>query len=399
MNVQGLSFPTTFKAKWPKSLNPSLLSTSQKIINFFWNALSLIIFPIGLMRLANTLIKHFAWSRILPGLSMNVEERGDALLKIYKGQRIQLTAPDGATLEGAFFPGKKHPKKAVIYASGNAAQWEVIQENLDILKPLGVSIISINPRGVGKSSGWRYEQGYALDIYTTYEYLIHQLQMDPEDIVLMGFSMGGGYGTCGAALIQEKYPDKKISAININSFGNLSTAIDVFLSNTNSFISPLLRLSNKLLGLDIKAKIAWDSLKGKKCLFHCTSDNIIFPKASLYQAIKNHPKSKTTAIKMHEHFHASSISHNRTFFADENKKLYTELLKMLHLKKEDTLFKKIELSKDLKSIPFVLTTGSPYLTKCVLDNQIQLLHLSMKFPSSLDGSCLVVEKIYPKSET
>lgn len=312
---------TPFQAQWPKRHDPALKSLIHKVGKVFWNIISVVIFPIGLVRLAGYYLRNLVLRCIIPGVSLPIRgywdlakiitclpfnpenfkadltKEGKACLKEHRGETVKLQAPDGAKLDGAFFPGK-HRKKVILFVGGNAEQWET-GDWLHLLKPLDASLLFINSRGVGSNSGKRHEDGYALDTYTAYEYLIHKQGMDPEDIVCTGFSMGGANTTRGASLIQEKYPDKKIKAVNINSFSNLHLEIQTLLKNLGFFVATIGSIGARLLNLDMDVKKDWDTLKGEKYLFHNPNDPVIPLPAQLATAVKKDPIGKSHLIELH----------------------------------------------------------------------------------------------------
>ncbi|NGX37102.1 MAG: hypothetical protein K1000chlam2_00252 [Chlamydiae bacterium] len=301
-----------FQAAWPKALDPAFKNILVKIAQFI---LKIVLFPFIFVR---RLLRNYVFHIIIPGQPVDCTWEGKSLLQKYGGQSIQLKTPDGATLDGAFFPGK-NPKKAILYATGNCHQWELLDDKLQELKPHDTSILIINPRGVGKSSkGTESEEGYALDYYTASEYLIKQHNLDPENILSIGFSMGGATTALGAALIQEKYPDKKISAINICSFSSLQLTIQKVLGKWGT----LAKFGSMLLGVDMHVKEAWDKLKGERCVFFNPEDGTIPTSASLFQAVKDNSKGR---CYLYEMLHIPD--HSRPFFKDELEILNAQIQK------------------------------------------------------------------------
>jgi hypothetical protein len=319
----------TYEAHWPKELDPALKNVLTKIARLFWNIISVIIFPIGLVRLVSRALRDGALRIIVPG---NVEVvcnvMGKSLLKNFSGHPLTLTSPDNTLLDGAFFPGKIR-KKAIIYAFGNAHQWENCSQRLEQLKPLNTSILVINPRGVGKSEGTRSEEGYALDIYAAYDFLIKKEKIDPNDIVFVGFSMGAAYGTCGAALVQEEYPDKEIKAINIKSFSDLQLELQTILAG-RGILGAIARITAKILAFSLYPKQGWDTLKGKKCIFYDPSDEVIPKPASLFKAVKDHPVGTTEVVKLHPR------GHNAYFVEDELNTFQNTILDYLKIDRSQT---------------------------------------------------------------
>ena len=310
--------PQVFKAPWPKSLAPT---TCSKIAQVFWKVISIIIFPIFLTQAAFRWVRNRALRVIVPGniqsdtpiasyfdliklilrFLYNPENfkadntcEGLHQIQTHNGQSIQLQTPDGAFLDGAFYPGK-NPKKAIIYAFGNGEQWENHTDTISWLKNFNTSILMFNPRGVGKSQGPRSEQGYILDAYSAYRYLIDKQHLDPEDVLLVGFSMGAAYGTCAVSLIQKDFPGKKINVINLCSFSNLHLEVQNVL---RGWIGSILRIGACILNFDLNPKAAWDQLKGKKCLFYRANDDVIPHTASLCKAVTDNPIGKTRVVEL-----------------------------------------------------------------------------------------------------
>lgn len=349
--------PIFYEAKWPEKLNPALKSLAHKVMRVIWDIISVIIFPIGLMRLAIKWLKNKVLRVIVPGnidLDMHLvhfkstwdwikaigrflvnsehfkidrDVDGKKLLNDFGGYPLKLTTPDKVKLCGAFFPNKIR-NKAIIYATGRTGQWENKTVRLNELLTLNTSLLMVNPRGVGRNKDHRSEEGYALDIYAAYDFLINHQNIDPNDIVLVGFSMGGAYGTCGAALAQQQYPDKEFKAISINSFSDLQLEVQTSLQG-HGILKLIGRIAAKVLRLKLNPKAAWDKLKGEKWIFYNPSDELIPKSASLYRAVKKHPVGTTHVVKLHNN--NTGAEHTRHFKPDELSVLQATILRMLKL--------------------------------------------------------------------
>lgn len=337
--VTPIDVKSHFKAEWPRHLDPALESTASKVKRILWNLLSIIIFPIGLCRLAYWTVRSIALKMAIPGPPYLNGSNGKVYLDYYGGKNVKPTSPDGLKLDGAFFPGENR-EKAVIFSCGNAMSWETTELYIELLKPLGVSILMVNPRGIVKSEGSRSEEGFALDIYTAYEYLIGAEKVDPNEIVHVGFSMGGGYGAEGAALVQKKYPHKKLSAINIRSFSDLGLEVQALLGKVGGCLPSLMRLGAKLANFQMHPKKALDTLKGRVCVVSTPSDGVIVKVASMIEAMKKDPKRPFTHIELHGDHTVSAEAHIRDFLPDERLAILEELRLMLHLE-EDELDQKL----------------------------------------------------------
>lgn len=346
-----------FQAEWPKKFDPKFESILQKAGRIFWNIISVIIFPIGLCRLVYAYIRDLALRVAVPGnvdipsansywevakhvvrfifhpdnYKIDHTARGKAAIKEEKGEAVSFLTPDGAKIDGAFFSGK-NPKKVILYIGGNMEQWEV--SNFFGLKSLGASVLVLNSRGVGNSKApWpRYENGFALDVYTAAEWLVHNKGIDPEDMIFVGFSMGGANTTRGAALIQEKYPDKKIKAVNINSFNSLENLIDSIFSSIHP-LSIAARWGAKILQFKMDVKKDWDSLKGEKYIFYNPNDRIIPRPAQLATAVKQRPVGTSLLISL-----VPAPNHIPFYEPSECKAFYEVMFSLLGTEKKTPFF-------------------------------------------------------------
>ncbi len=92
--------------------------------------------------------------------------------------------------------------------------------------------------------------------------------------------MGAASTTRGAALIQEEYPKKKISALNINSFSKLSLEIKTVLSGFGLW-GRVGTLATRFLGIEMDVTSAFEKLRGRKIILYNKKDSIIPRKAQL----------------------------------------------------------------------------------------------------------------------
>jgi hypothetical protein len=250
-----------FQAEWPKSLEPKASSLREIVLR-------ILLLP---LTIPQSIVRHLAFRIIIPGNFIQVAQ----LTFKAKGYEItKVKTPDGGEINGIFVLGK-NPKKVVLFEGGNVERWEnSLVHWYEQVEPTNASFFFLNPRSVGESSGPLNSQGYALDVYSAAEYLIQEKGIDPEDILFAGFSMGGANTARGAALIQEKYPDKKISALNINSFSSLEKEI-------YEIAGMIGYIASRLLGLDKDVKSAWDQLRGRKVILHAPKDPLIPAAAQL----------------------------------------------------------------------------------------------------------------------
>jgi len=289
-----------FQAAWPKSLVPVYKPFITKALGW---ALKTVFFPfylvyLGLQKLGNWCVHpashpFYEDDHELIQKCKNWVEVKQFYETEFPGTKVQsctFKTPDGITLDGTFVRStSSHPyaKKALIYLGGSGDSYENrIDEFLSFIKSCvdeHVAVLFINSRGVGLSKGLSSPDKLPLDIYSAYEYLIHEHHFNPNDIGLYGFSLGGGIGTIGAALIQEKYPDAKIGVINERSFSSIASVVQHWCGN-----GKFGRFAVKViqgLDLDIPVVAAWKALKGHKVLYCDARDRIVPFEASLYSAV------------------------------------------------------------------------------------------------------------------
>jgi uncharacterized protein len=101
-------------------------------------------------------------------------------------------AEDGTRLHG-WFVSHPHPRAVVLFAHGNAGNLSDRAETLKILNERhGVSILAFDYRGFGRSEGTPDEAGLLQDARAARKWLAERTNVNEQDVVLMGRSLGGG---------------------------------------------------------------------------------------------------------------------------------------------------------------------------------------------------------------
>jgi pimeloyl-ACP methyl ester carboxylesterase len=86
----------------------------------------------------------------------------------------------------------------LLWSHGNAQNLESLRPDLDSLNLQGFGVISYDFPGYGESNGKPSEKGCYRAIETTYQHLISKLGVTPDQIILIGQSVGSG-PTCWLA--------------------------------------------------------------------------------------------------------------------------------------------------------------------------------------------------------
>ena len=102
-----------------------------------------------------------------------------------------IDTPDGVTLHGWYCP-VDDPRAVVLFAHGNAGN---VADRAELIrtwtKQLRVSMLAFDYRGYGRSAGKASESGFAIDVRAARRWLAERENVDEQQIVLYGRSLGG----------------------------------------------------------------------------------------------------------------------------------------------------------------------------------------------------------------
>jgi uncharacterized protein len=105
-------------------------------------------------------------------------------------EEIFLTTVDDEQINGLFLRG--HRPEVILYFHGNAGDlsgWQFVTEDFT---RYGYSILIIDYRGYGKSSGVISEKGFYNDAEAAYHFLVSKKGFTPQSIIVYGRSIGSG---------------------------------------------------------------------------------------------------------------------------------------------------------------------------------------------------------------
>jgi len=129
---------------------------------------------------------------------------------------VSFEAEDGTKLHGWYF-AHDEPRFAILYCHGNGEDLSRSAASMAFLrKELQASVFAFDYRGYGKSEGSPHESGLILDGLAAQRWLAKKLQIETEEIVLMGRSLGGGVAV---ALAEQQGAQALVLQ---NTFANLS---------------------------------------------------------------------------------------------------------------------------------------------------------------------------------
>jgi hypothetical protein len=230
---------------------------------------------------------------------------------------LKLQTPDGVKLDAAICWNKKEDyeawqagsqamtkcanKKWIIYFYGNGGCYEhKLKDSIKLAQEYDANILMFNYRGVMDSEGYpKSAQDLVLDGHTSIQFLKDQGILSDE-MLLEGFSLGGGVGTQVAALHPE------INFVNRSSFcsisklaacmvyentlgkdeANVSCARKVLASVVSFFAGGVVKGALWVKKWDLDSVSVWDKIKGHKWIITSQNDEAMRGEGKFYKGLK-----------------------------------------------------------------------------------------------------------------
>lgn len=155
--------------------------------------------------LRKLLIGELSWKRLVRSVlfiytffALYVFFRADSMIFLpqpasYQDTEDVLKIPVAQTEQiSAIYLSNPQSAYTVLYIHGNAEDLGDVRPVLDRLHSWGFSVFAYDYRGYGTSDGKPSEGNAYQDAYAAYAYLIQQLKIPPEQIIVYGRSVGGG---------------------------------------------------------------------------------------------------------------------------------------------------------------------------------------------------------------
>lgn len=117
-------------------------------------------------------------------------------------ESVEIRTDDGETLHGWWVPapgGEKAAHGTLLFFHGNAGNISHRLDYLQMFNRLGYSILALDYRGYGRSSGSPSEEGTYRDALAAWRWLAQTRGAKPQDIVIAGESLGGAVASWLAA--------------------------------------------------------------------------------------------------------------------------------------------------------------------------------------------------------
>ena len=102
---------------------------------------------------------------------------------------VELTTADGVDIHGWYIPHRR-ATYTLLFLHGNAGNISHRGDSIAIFNRLGLSVLIIDYRGYGRSSGRPSEAGLYLDALAAWRYLVEDRGVEPSKILVFGRSLG-----------------------------------------------------------------------------------------------------------------------------------------------------------------------------------------------------------------
>jgi len=105
-------------------------------------------------------------------------------------ESVYIKTKDKITVSGWWVP-VTGARRVVLFFYGNGGNISYYLDILSIFGKLGLSTLMIDYRGYGMSGGHPNEEGTYNDAQAAWDFLIHEMNIPPDKIIVMGRSLGG----------------------------------------------------------------------------------------------------------------------------------------------------------------------------------------------------------------
>lgn len=275
----------------------------NKICRVAWNILSVVIFPIGLIRFAVQIIAPLL---VLPAArKFDLDEKTRELqelpedqatkraqleqainmirqlhakrsqfLESHEAEQITIQTADGVELDTFKILNEASDKWIVDFRPNASCYEEALDELKNISEKTGANVYTGNYRGVMRSKGAiRSTHDMELDGAAMVEKLLSEGVLQ-ENILIHGRSIGGGVG----AAVASRYP--KVHHCNDRSFASLSHVIKDWLP-----LGGLLAKIAWLAGWRFDSVENFKKIQGHRLVIFSRTDGVIPFQASLYKVL------------------------------------------------------------------------------------------------------------------
>jgi len=147
-------------------------------------------------------------------------------------ENVAFETTDRVKLSGWFIPGES-ASGVILFCHGNAGNISHRLESIQIFHRLGLDVFIFDYRGYGQSDGKPTEDGTYKDAAAAWQYLTEERQVNPNQIIVFGRSLGGAVASW---LAQSHTPGALILESTFTSLPDIAATLYPYLP-----VRPLLR--------------------------------------------------------------------------------------------------------------------------------------------------------------
>ncbi len=136
-------------------------------------------------------------------------------------ESVHFETTDGVELSGWFIPSDS-ARGVILFCHGNAGNISHRLESIQIFHRLGLDVFIFDYRGYGQSEGTPTEHGTYRDAEAAWRYLIEERQVNPNEIVVFGRSLGGAVASW---LAQSQTPRALILESTFTSLPDIAAKV------------------------------------------------------------------------------------------------------------------------------------------------------------------------------
>jgi len=140
-------------------------------------------------------------------------------------ETVYFETPDGMKLSGWLIPSES-ARGVILFCHGNAGNISHRLESIQIFHRLGLEVFIFDYRGYGESEGKPTEQGTYKDAEAAWQYLIEERQVNPNEVIVFGRSLGGGVASW---LAQSRAPGALILESTFVSLPDIAATVYPYL--------------------------------------------------------------------------------------------------------------------------------------------------------------------------
>lgn len=210
-------------------------------------------------------------------------------------EEFKVKMPSGPELNAWYVPGREESSEGtVIIFAGLGANMTGMTQRIDLFHQLGLSVMTIDYPGYGISEGKPSEAGFYEAAEAAWRHLVNIRKVPPDNIVIYGFSLGGGVAAWLAARHQSQ-------ALILDSTFTCLADVPSLRHPAWEFVF------RHMLKGDFDTRARLKEIRSPLLVLHSNEDNVVpyILGQELYAIYQNGPKYMATGRGSHDDFRLS----------------------------------------------------------------------------------------------